>query len=136
MIVSDVTTRVLSEFGDEASVQIEEADIIRWINDGLKHISVANDLNQATGLMTSVAGQADYAFPTDMLSMNSMYYDSAKLKYMKHTEFNEYIISTDPKQDQNGTPWMYTRWGTNFTLYPNPAQILLTVLSYCILSAQ
>jgi len=120
MIVADVMNRVFREFGDEAKVQIDDTDIIRWINDGVKYITVSNNLLQATGTMNSVIDQSDYNFPTDMLSMEAMYYNNLKLKYMKHTEFNEYVNSSDPNQDQRGTPWMYTRWANQFTLYPKP----------------
>lgn len=120
MIVSDVVTRVLRQFGDEAGVQVEEADIIRWINDAVDHISVANDLMQATGTLSSVAGTNTYNFPSDMLAMSSMYYNSVRLKYLKKQEYDEYINASDPTEIQSGTPLIYTRWGTQFTLYPRP----------------
>lgn len=120
MIVHDITTRVLREFGDEASVEINEDDVIRWVNDGLKYIIVSNDLLQTTGTINSVANQSEYPFPADMLSMHAMFYNNLRVKFMKFSEFNEYIKTTDPNQNSAGTPWMYTRWSTNFTLYPKP----------------
>lgn len=120
MIVQDVADRVFQQFGDDAEVQINIVDVERWINDAVKHISVANDLMQATGLLSSVAGTNTYNFPSDMLSLNSMYYDDVRLKYMKRSEYDEYVNASDPSEVQSGTPLLYTRWGTQFLLYPRP----------------
>lgn len=120
MIVSDIITRVTRQFGDESSVQIDQADIIRWINDGQKEIAVQNDLLQAVGTLSSSLGDATYTFPADMLSMRSMYYKNVKLSYMSRQEFDEYITSTDPDLTQSGDPVLYTRWANEFTLYPVP----------------
>lgn len=130
MIVSDVVKRVQRQFGDEASVQIEDADIIRFINDVVKEIAVQNDLMQATGTMNSVAGQNSYALPTDFLSLKSIYYNNMKVKPLKRTEYDEYIIESDPDETQQGTPFIYTRWGTNFILYPKPDSVKVIKLFY------
>ena len=120
MIVSDVTTRVLRQFGDEASVQINGEDIIRWINDAVKKISVKNNLSQATGVISSVVDDNTYPFPADMIAVQTLYYDGLRMKFMKKQEYDEYVNSCDPKEEQRGTPWLWTRWGTNFRLYPKP----------------
>jgi hypothetical protein len=117
---SDIITRVQRQFGDEASVQIEEADIIRWINDAVLEICTQNDLTQATGTMNSVIGTTSYAFPSDLLQVRTIYYDNSRLRFFKKTEFDEYINEQDPNEEQTGTPWLFTRWGTNFQLYPKP----------------
>lgn len=130
MIVSDVVKRVQRQFGDEASVQIEDADIIRYINDVTKEIAVQNDLTQATGTMNSVIGQNSYALPSDFLSLKSIYYNNMKVKPLKRTEYDEYIIKSDPDETQQGTPFIYTRWGTNFMLYPKPDAVKVIKLFY------
>lgn len=116
----DVINRVIRQFGDESGVQITTIDIIRWINDAQKEIAYQNDLLQAVGTMSSVLGTSEYTFPTDMLSMRSMYYKNKKLRFMSRQEFDEYIISTDPDMTQNGDPLVYTRWANQFILYPVP----------------
>lgn len=130
MIVSDVVKRVQRQFGDEASVQIDDTDIMRYINDVVKEIAVQNDLMQATGTMPSVIGQTIYPFPSDYLSMRSLYYNNMKVKPLKRTEYDEYIISSDPDETQTGTPFIYTRWGTNFFLYPKPDSVKTIKLFY------
>jgi len=120
MIVSDVTTRVLKQFGDEASAQINGDDIIRWINDGIREIAVKNSLSQASALQNVVAGTATYTFPTDMLSMQTLYFDGLRIPFLKRQEYDQYVNSSDPKEELTGTPTLWTRWGRQFTLYPEP----------------
>lgn len=120
MIVSDVTTRVLRQFGDEASAQINGDDIIRWINDGVKTIAVTNNLSQATGLISSVVGDNSYPFPADMIAVQAIYYNGLRMKFMKTQEYNEYINISDPTEILLGLPWMWTKWSTEFKIYPKP----------------
>lgn len=130
MIVSDVIKRVQRQFGDESAVQIEEADIIRWINDATREISSQNDLTQATGTMSSVAGQDTYAFPSDMMAIRTMYYDDIKIDFLKKTDYDGVVNKTDGGDMQSGTPYMFTRWGSNFILYPKPDSIKEIKLFY------
>ena len=120
MNVQDVVTRVLRQFGDEASVQITQDDIMRWINDGVREIAVKNSLLQASALINAVVGTSTYPFPIDMLAMQTIYYDNLKIAFMKRTEYDTYVNANDPDEIQTGTPYMWTRWGTEFTLYPKP----------------
>ncbi len=127
MIVSDVTTRVLRQFGDEASVQIDESDIMRWINDAAKDIAVQNDNNQATATQASVIGTNTYVLPADMLTIRSVYFDSQKLDFYTRAEYDAYINSVDPTELASGTPTIYTRnfTGTvsNLLVYPTPSVV-------------
>ena len=130
MLVSDVVVRVQRQFGDEASVQINEEDIIRYINDACREIAVQNDLTPATGTMNSVVGTSIYAFPSDLISVRTIYYDNHKLRFFKRTEYDEYVNETDPDEDQSGTPFLFTRWGSNFQLYPKPDSVQEIKLQY------
>src|SRR5687768_3646573 len=120
MMVSDVITRVQRQFGDEASVQIDQADIIRWINDVAKEIAVQNDLGQATATQNSVVGQNLYTVPANMLAIRSIYYDSLKLDFFTRAEYDQYINANDPKETSSGTPIIYTRHVDDLLLYPKP----------------
>lgn len=124
MNVTDVVNRVLRKFGDEASVQITQDDIIRFINDGQKEIAFKNEILQAVGTMSVVGGQADYSFPADLLTLNTMYYDNQIVKFMKGTDYDNFIRDTDPQTTNSGKPLVYTRWASSFTLYPKPSEDL------------
>jgi hypothetical protein len=130
MLVSDVVTRVLRQFGDEASVQIEEADIIRYINDGIREIVTRNDIGQTTGTINSVVDEDEYNVPADLMSMRTLYYDNERLKFLSKAEFDEYIIAQDPNQIQRGTPFIWTKWASQFILYPKPDSIKVVKLQY------
>lgn len=130
MIVSDITTRVLRQFGDEANVQIDNSDILRWINDAVRDFSVQNDLTQATGTLNSVIGTNMYTFPADLIYMRSIYYDGLKLQFYKRTDYDEYVNKIDPTEVQTGTPVLYTRWGTQFQLYPTPDAVKVIKMRY------
>lgn len=123
MIVSDVVTRVQRQFGDEASVQIDTTDIIRWINDGAKEIAVQNDLTQATATQNTVALQNIYTAPNDMLAIRSIYYDSRKLDYLSRADYDTYINEVDPTENLSGIPSIYTRNVYDILLYPKPDSI-------------
>lgn len=123
MIVSDIVTRVQRQFGDEASVQITSDDVIRWINDAQKEIAVQNDLTQATGTAASVIGQNEYAFPADMLSLNKLFYNNSRLRYLARQEYDAYVNPQDPNEVNTGDPLVYTRWGSNYLVYPRPSAV-------------
>jgi len=123
MIVSDVIKRVLRQFGDEASVQIDENDIMRYINDGAKEIAVQNDLGQITASQNSVVGQNLYVAPADTLAIRSVYFDMSKLEFYTRTEYDAFVNSQDPKETASGIPFLYTRFVNDLLLYPMPDSI-------------
>lgn len=128
--VSDIVTAVQRQFGDEASVQINETDIMRWINDAVLEICTQNDLKQATGTMNSVVGTTTYNFPSDLLSVRTIYYDSARLLAYSKADYDNYINEVDPTETATGTPRIYTRWGSQFILYPKPDAVKQIKLLY------
>lgn len=123
MIVSDVVKRVQRQFGDEASVQIDENDIIRWINDCAKEIAVQNDLGAAVATQNSVIGQNLYTAPADMLAIRSIYYNSQKLDFYSRAEYDAYVNNNDPQELQSGDPVLYTRHVNDLLLYPKPSSV-------------
>lgn len=130
MKVSDVISRVQRQFGDEASVQINEADIIGYINDACREIVVQNDMLQAVGTMNSVIGTNSYNFPSDLIQVRTVYYDNQKLDFYKRTDYDEWINENDPQETQSGIPSLFTRWGSSFLLYPKPDSVKQIKLLY------
>lgn len=130
MIVSDVVTRVQRQFGDEASVQINSDDVIRYINDAAKEIAVQNDLGAAVANMSSVANQNLYTLPADALALRSVYYDNLKLDFYERTEYDAYVNTNDPNETAVGTPILYTRHVNDILLYPKPESVKTIKLWY------
>ena len=130
MVISEVVTRVLHQFGDEASVQVTEADIIRYVNDGLREIWVQNDIGQTTATINSIIDEDEYSGPDDVMALRTVFYDSQKLQFLSKKVFDDYIIASDPTQTQTGTPTMWTRWASQIILYPKPDSVKVIKIQY------
>lgn len=129
MIVSDVVIRVRRTFGDDAAVQVDDDDIIRWINDAQVEIVKKNDgALQKSGFINLVANQATYTLPTDMLILRSLRYKFSdmpsylSLKYKNLQQFDETIDGWDGTGFSAGHPIVFTMDEGKATLFPTPEQ--------------
>lgn len=125
MNVQDVITRVKRKFGDEGSVQITDADIIRWINDAQVQIAVSNQgILETVATADVIQNQPEYDCPADMSVLRSMSFKGYRVKYMSFAEFNEYIdgFSADPGISPYGPgiPEIFMVWNNKITLFPKP----------------
>lgn len=125
MNVQEIITRVQRTFGDESGVQINNTDIISWINDAQEEIVDANEsLMETTASADSVANQAEYDFPSDLSMFRSMKYKGFRLKYMSFNEFNEYLdgygAPSGTSQFGPGTPEVVMVWENKITVFPTP----------------
>lgn len=116
LTVGDIIARVERQFGDEANIQIEDTDIIRWINDAQRELALHNNLLQARAVASSLKGQAEYTLPLDVLTIRSIRYDGLKLQPISAQEAEERIQDTS----QTGTPTHFWAWSQRITLYPTP----------------
>ncbi len=126
MLVSEIQGRVKRQFGDESGVQIQDSDIINWINDAMRQFVVSNDgLFEKVDTLGVVPGTQEYALPVDLLLLQSISYkdtsDTAyrKLKGYSAAEFNEYIDGWSGT-DVTGTPTCYQIFAKNIVLFPVP----------------
>lgn len=125
--VRDILDRVKRTFGDEAAVQITEADILRWINDAQREAVMQNEgLLQTVGYISSVAGQQEYDLPTDLYTLSHLYYRDTpvtayySLKWYPLREFTEYADGWDGSTVQS-IPLVYGTQQTNkVILFPTP----------------
>lgn len=127
MIVSDIVTRVRRTFGDEAAVQVTDADIIRWINDAQYEIVKRNDgALQKTSFINIVTGQSSYTLPTDLLILRSLRYkfsamlSFSALKYKNMQEFDDSIDGWDGNAYTTGNPQFFTMYEGKALLFPTP----------------
>lgn len=130
MIVQDVITRVRRIFGDEAAVQVTDADVIRWINDGQIEIVKHNDAAlQKTDYVNLVLGQAQYTLPADLLILRSLRFkytsmlSYSALGYKNMQEFDNSIDGWDGTAYSNGTPVFFTMYEGKVILFPVPDQV-------------
>jgi len=128
MNVQDIMTRVKRTFGDEAGVQITDADIFRWINDAQREIAVQNDALQTKGTQTSVAGQQAYTLPTDLLTLQSIWFAGFLVDPKSWQQAEEDIIALgSPNVLQQGQPTFYWTWAGQINFYPVPADSVSTI---------
>lgn len=121
--MQEVVTRVKRQFGDEAGVQINDQDIIRWINDAQEEIARTNEgLMETTGSADTVANQAEYDMPADFSVLRSLKYNGYRLKPLSLAEFNEYIdgYASSSSPYGAGIPEVFTVWENKITLFPKP----------------
>lgn len=125
MNVQDVADRVRRIFGDDASVQILDADLFRWINDAQLKICTDNEELLETVVTTDVIqSQADYSTPGDMNVLRSLMHNNFRLRGLSFAQFNEYLDGFKATQSQGGygigTPEVYMLYGGLITLFPTP----------------
>ena len=119
--VSEVMTAVKRQFGDESGVQVEDADLIRWINDAQDVIVAKTKVLKAKSTSVAVPGQASYTFPSENIhQVESIHYDGYRIPNMTFAEAEEYIFSTDPNQVALGQPALWYTWAGTFTFWPSP----------------
>lgn len=134
MNVQDVANRVRRTFGDEASVQVTDQDIIRWINDAQHQVAVDNEgLLETTATADVVQNQADYDCPSDMSVLRSLSFKGFRVKYMSFAEFNEYIDGFKAPAGVGpygpGIPEIFMVWNNVITLFPKPNSSVTAGLS-------
>lgn len=128
MNVGEIGTRVKRTFGDESGVQLTDADLLRYINDGCRAFVLQNEeLLQTVGTANAVANQNTYALPVDLLTLKTVMFQNAgdpsfyNLKGMTFNEFNEYMDGWDGATLYTGGPMAFMRYGDNITLFPTPS---------------
>lgn len=131
LTVQDIITRVQKIFGDESSVQIDNSDIIRWINEAQEEIVQANDgLMETTAVANSVIGQAAYSFPTDCATLRSIQFKGYRVQYKSFNEFNEYIDGWNAPVGNNiygnGIPSVFMIWQNKFNVFPPPSEAVVS----------
>lgn len=127
MIVSDIKTRVRRKFGDEAAVQIDDADIVRWINDAQRDVVMKNEtVLQTASTSNAVANQQDYTLPANLLVLRGVHYKNTsapsyyKLQGMSFNEFDEQIDGWEGTLYGPSTPTVYTVYAGSIKVFPIP----------------
>lgn len=116
----DVATNVRRSFGDESGVQLEDGDLLRWINEGQYEIARQNKVLKAKGSTNTLPGQSNYelSLGKPILQIESVRYGNKRLIPTEFTtvdaNFEEYPV------DAKGDPRIWYRWGEEIVLWPTP----------------
>ena len=120
--VLDVMKAVKRQFGDESGVQLEDADIVRWVNSAQQEIVKRNKILKAKSTSISIVGQKDYTFPSNrILEIESIHYDGQRLPNMPFAQAEDQIISNQSTLNDKGEPQLWYEWGGTFSFWPVPA---------------
>ena len=121
--VSDVISRVKTLFGDEAGVQLRDADIYMWLTDAQREAVAQNtNLLQKRTNGSTVAGTGTIAIPTGSIELLAFYLEGCKLPYLTIQEMDLQGIDWRGFNSRQGRPVAYTREAQNYLLYPIPDQ--------------
>lgn len=128
---AQVSRAVKRTFGDEAGVQISNEDIVQWANDAQQAINTKNKIFKAKSTAATVPGQANYAFPVELIQqVESLTYDGMLLQNIEMATAQRTLGSSDPHQEETGDPVAWYEWAGEFTLYPVPNEAKNLVLYY------
>lgn len=115
--VSEVMSAVKRQFGDESGVQLEDADILRWITDAQDTINYTNKVLKATATIPAAALQTSFTFPaSQVLQIESLHCNGVRIPNIPFSQAEESLIGADP--DATGTPQFWYEWGGSFTIWP------------------
>jgi hypothetical protein len=132
MNLGDVKSRVKRQFGDDAGIQITDADITRWVNDAQREIAENNDdVLQVTATANVVSGVNTYNLPADYRLIRGLKYNGNHLRGMTLQDFDNYIDGLDSLTTQNysqGIPIVYNVWAGQFKVF-----VILSMLSMILM---
>jgi len=118
VLVSEIATRIKDQFGDDQGGVITDARVMRWVNDAMRDIAVANNLFLVKATAAVVNGQAEYQVPSNILTLHSVKFQGRKLTGLSQTEADEF--QADGSAVPTGIPTHFWLFGNVLTLYPTP----------------
>lgn len=125
MNVSDIMRRAKRVFGDESGVQLQDSDIIDWINDAQRSIAAGTELLQVTAHTDMIQGQSIYEKPATFLNLRSLRIYGYELKGIAMKQADQWFPGyDDPLQQTIGKPEYYWSWSDFFSIYPIPQETI------------
>lgn len=121
--VQNVADSVKRQFGDESGVEVQDSDIIRWVNDAQYEIVTKNpEVNAGMVQVNVVANQSQYpllANVPDILVIHSIHFRGEYLNNLSFLEAQQTIIKSDDTQTDDKPSFWYEYAGV-VNLWPKP----------------
>ena len=116
----EVAQNVRRSFGDESGVQLEENDLLRWINQGQYEIARHNRILKSRGTQNTLPGQGTYtlALGRPIEQIESIRYDGNRLVPTEFTTIDANLEEYPPSAQ--GEPSLWYKWGNEVTIWPTP----------------
>lgn len=120
----EIYDRAVRTFGDEYSVQVTEADIVRWINDAQRTAIEHNPVLLEKATTSIVAEQATYPFDAaNVHFVQALHFDGRPLKPLSFQEAQQWIMENNVS-DETGDPVLWYEFDGDYTLWPTPKESL------------
>jgi len=113
-----IKNRVLRQFGDQFQGRIIDADIVEWINTGMREVAQKNELLQVTATIALVSGQFEYSFPANIMNLVSIAHRGDLMRGLGFTEFMQ--VTRDSTGVTTGVPTSFTTWADKIRVFPTP----------------
>lgn len=122
---TQLAAEVKSQFGDTGSVQINDALILRWINNGQRQIAASNPWNEKVFTTNLLADQAVYDLNTLMGALRVMNFSAVvaqdhKIDVIPWAEYQSKIASMQLAEGGERRPVLASEYGNQLTLWPSP----------------
>lgn len=114
MRVSDIRARVLGTFGDIDNVQVENQDIIRWVNDAQREIAIKHELIQIDAVHDLIGFEDSYELPDFVYKVYAVTVNNRGLIQIQVQDVSNY------SEQQSGTPTSWYVWNRQLKLVPKP----------------
>lgn len=117
--VGEVFRAVKRTFGDESSAQLEDSDIVRWINDAQDEINNKNRILKEQADLPATLNQNSYTFPARRIhQIEALLFNGKLIRNVTYSQALENYIGITG--EVSGIPEVWWEWGGKFTLYPTP----------------
>jgi hypothetical protein len=121
---ANVATEVKAQFGDTGNVQITDADVLRWINNGQRQIARDNPFNEQVFTTNLLADQSVYDLNALMASARVHSYSAIVVagKKLQVLPWQEYMDKVAEQETGSREPIIASEYGGKLTLWPTPAE--------------
>lgn len=121
---NDVAIDVKRIFGDEALVELQNTDLLRWTNAAQREIASSHTVLKGKASHNLVAEQSLYTLPLDspVAQVLGVHVNGIPLKGVSFQSAQETILKDDPELENAGEPRIWYEWDGDLYIYPAPAE--------------
>lgn len=121
---SRISTDVKDKFGDAGNVQITDAMVLRWINNGIRQIVASAPFLKLSASFNQLANTASYAISTVLpaariMAIHSVVANGKPLKIVPFSEYEGLVLGSDIDATTGAAEYA-TYYGDTLTLWPVP----------------
>lgn len=129
-----VATEVKNQFGDTGNVQVTDALLLNWINNGQREIAKSTSWNERVFVTNLLADQATYDLNALMSANRVQSYSSivAADQVLQVIPWAEYLSTIRGLETPAGTdrkPMYASEYGGNLTIWPTPSESVVSGLT-------